>query len=218
MVKILNKLALVGAVLSLIPVGLPFIVLNAFIISTGTTTIISVYPWGLLSEDGFVFWDILFLIQFMIPVVISPIIAVYGSTKPIGGKTIIGVAGFLSLFSAFMWFLLIGSLIGSATWTIPSIGQVNTTGYWSYGFYVSIAAGIVLILSIFTHPSPEYVGYGEEIKEPYYLEEQPYEAGYEPSAESIYCPYCGEAIPPESVFCPKCGTELKKDESDLKEA
>jgi uncharacterized paraquat-inducible protein A len=217
MVKILNKFAIIGAIIAFIPVALPFMVLDATVQATLENVVISIFPWGLVSENGIVVNDLLLLVQFMIPVIGAPLIAFYGSTKTVGGKTIIGVAGFLSMFGDLVWFLLLGQLIGANTVTVEGLGLVDTIGSWSYGFFVAIAGGIILFVSVFLHPKPEQVAYDlEDITAPYKLEE---DKVYEEQIreEVKFCPYCGEKIPTVSEFCPKCGTSLKQNEQESKE-
>ncbi len=204
MVKVLNKVALIAAVLGIIPIGLPFITINFIKISSGESTIVSVYPWGLLGGSEAVFLPIINLILFMLPVIASPLLAVYGSTKLVGGRTLIGLAGFISAFGVFQWFLQLGAFIGAGSDVASDLSWV---GELNLGFYISIAATVFFFLSILAHPKPSLITPDLELLQPYQLEEKEGSAGETAQTAAYkFCPYCGEKIPSEAVYCPKCGS------------
>jgi len=216
MVKILNKMAIIAAVLGIIPVGLPFITINFTKISTGDTTIVSIYPWGLLGGSEAVFLPIINLILFMLPVIAAPLLAIYGSTKIVGGKTLIGLAGFISAFGVLQWFMQLGAFIGSGS----DIGlDLSWVGGLNFGFYISIAATVLLFASIFTHPKPSLITPDLELLQPYQLDEKQTPIGEGVKGEQYkFCQYCGEKIPFEAVFCPKCGSSLSETPRDSVES
>ncbi|WEU40736.1 MAG: zinc-ribbon domain-containing protein [Candidatus Odinarchaeum yellowstonii] len=202
MVKILNKLALIAAALGIIPIGLPFITINFTRISTGESTIVSVYPWGLVGGSEAVFLPVINLILFMLPVIVAPLLAIYGSTKLVGGRTLIGLAGFISAFGVFQWFIQLGAFIGTGS---DIASDLSWIGGLNLGFYISIAATVTFFLSILAHPKPSAVTPDLELLQPYQLEEKA-EGGSSQTGGYKFCPYCGEKIPSEAVFCPKCGS------------
>ncbi len=212
MVKFLNKIALIAAILGVIPVGLPFITINFTKISTGESTIVSVYPWGLLGGSGAVFLPIINLILFMLPVIVAPLLAVYGSTKLTGGRTLIGLSGFISAFGVLQWFIQLGSFIGSGS---DIASDLSWVGGLNLGFYISIAATVFFFLSILAHPKPGSITPDLELLQPYQLEEKEKSAVESMQTEAYkFCPYCGERIPYEAVFCPKCGSPTKISETN----
>ncbi|MHA1409983.1 MAG: zinc-ribbon domain-containing protein [Candidatus Odinarchaeia archaeon] len=211
MVKIYNKIAIIGAILALIPIALPYVILDTTIQATLENVIVYVFPWGLISVNGFAFQDIMMLINFMIPLIGAPAIAIYGATKKLGGKTLIGLAGVLSIFASVIWGIMLGPSLPPQTVDVPGVGLVDTVGYFSFGFYLSIIAGIVLLIAVFLHPRPEEILDEKskvewDITAPYELDEV---VKTEDGEEYIFCPYCGEKIPRASEFCPKCGTKLQ---------
>lgn len=209
MVKILNKLAILAAAVGVVPVGLPFLSINFTKISTHETTLTSIYPWGVIGGGGALFFPIINLILFMVPVIAAPALAIYASTRMIGGKTMLGLAGFISAFGIFQWFLQLGAFIGSGS-DIPN--DLSWEGGLSFGFYVALAATVLLFASIFVHPRPGQITPDLELLQPYQLDEKSLARAEQTGpGEFKFCPYCGEKIPLKAVFCPKCGASTSAD-------
>lgn len=211
--RIVNKLGLIASILGFIPIGLPWMTMLATFTQNGQQSIdMGFYPWGIGYDDagslGFLFWPIVSVISFMIPCVIGPALSLVGAFKE-DGKTALGFGAVAMLLGVSMWAVTFINVIGTNFQLSIEGTIVEGSANLSYGFFIVIAAGILMLISIPFHPPPPRISplEMEAIDELMGFTSETFSSAGSDETEqhTKKCTKCATLIPFEAKFCPKCG-------------
>ncbi|MFX0088314.1 MAG: zinc ribbon domain-containing protein [Promethearchaeota archaeon] len=211
--RIVNKLGFIASILGFIPVGLPWMTMLATFTQNGQQSVdMGFYPWGIGYSDagsvGFLLWPIISVISFMMPCVIGPVLSLAGALRE-DGKKALGFGALTVLLGVAMWSVTFIDVIGTNFQLYVGGATVEGLANFSFGFYIVIAAGILMLVSILLHPPPPRLS-------PLEMEAIDELMGFTPGTLSSAspektekhvkeCTNCGNLIPVEAKFCPKCG-------------
>lgn len=216
--RVVNKLGLIASVLGFTTIGLPWMTMLATIIQNGQQSIdMGFYPWGIGYNDagsvGFLLWPIVSLISFMMPCVIGPVLSLAGALRE-DGKKALGFGTFTVLLGVVMWTVTFIDVIGANFQLSVEGAIVQGFANLSFGFFAVIAAGILMLVSIFLHPSPPKISplEMEAIDElmGFASEALPSIGPEKTERHTKECTNCGSLIPIEAKFCPKCGLSFEE--------
>ena len=211
--RVVNKLGFAASILGFITVGLPWMTMLATFTQNGLQSIdMGFYPWGIGYNDagsvGFLLWPIISVISFMMPCVIGPVLSLAGSLRE-DGKTALGFGAFTVLLGVAMWTVTFFDVIGANFQLFVEGAIVEGLANLSFGFFIVIVAGILMLMSILLHPPPakipplemeaidELMGFTSETI-----------SSTDPDKTDQHtkeCADCGARIPVEAKFCSKCG-------------